>query len=179
VLPTSSKKVSIGNLVNIQFKQKLLPFIQESSAEISSKNVFVSIYNKELEKSKIIGNDINKIWVFEIESISEGKAIGSLTIVANNEQTFDLIKQAIPVLQSIKFSDIDTLLTEIDPITGYTEHPDPGIKDSESPGSGGPPPPPGSGGPPPPPGSGGPPPPPGSGGPPPPPGSGGPPPPPG
>jgi len=171
VLPTSSKKVSIGNLVNIQFKQKLLPFIQESSAEISSKNFFVSIYNKELEKSKIIGNDINKIWVFEVESISEGKAIGSLTIVANNEQTFDLIKQAIPVLQSIKFSDVDILSPE-----KYPSHEHPAtepkkiIEGSEPNGSGGPPPPPGSGGPPPPPGSGGPPPPPGSGGPPPPPG---------
>jgi len=175
VLLTSSKKVSIGNLVNIQFKQKLLPFIQESTAEISSKNFFVSIYNKEIEKSKIIGNDINKIWVFEIESISEGKAIGSLTIVANNEQTFDLIKQAIPVLQSIKFSDADILSEGKRPIIERPpQEPEKTIKGSEPNGSGG-----GSGGPPPPPGSGGPPPPPGSGGPPPPPGSGGPPPPPG
>ena len=102
ILSSTAKKVSLGNSIKIQFKQKVLPFIQDSSAEIYSRASFVSIYNKEFEK-KNIKNDINKIWVFELESSTGEKATGNLTIVANNEQTFNLLKEEIRVIQNIDF----------------------------------------------------------------------------
>ena len=181
ILSSTAKKVSLGNSIKIQFKQKVFPFIQDSSAEIYSRASFVSIYNKEFENKKNIKNDINKIWVFELESSTDEKATGNLTIVANNEQTFNLLKEEVRILQNIDFP-----LTQPSPNTEKNKTIEEGELDIKTddgppppPDSGGPPPPPDSGGPPPPPGSGGPPPPPGSGGPPPPPGSGGPPPPPG
>ena len=154
ILSSTAKKVSLGNSIKIQFKQKVLPFIQDSSAEIYSRASFVSIYNKEFEKKKNIKNDINKIWVFELESSTGEKATGNLTIVANNEQTFNLLKEEIRVIQNIDFP-----LTQSYPDREKEktiEEGESNIKNDD-----GPPPPPGSGGPPPPPGSGGPPPPPG------------------
>ena len=175
ILSSTAKKVSLGNSIKIQFKQKVFPFIQDSSAEIYSRASFVSIYNKEFENKKNIKNDINKIWVFELESSTGEKATGNLTIVANNEQTFNLLKEEVIVLQNIDFSS-----TQLSPNVEKDKTIEQGVSDiktddgpdSDSYGGTppGPPPPPGSGGPPPPPGSGGPPPPPGSGGPPPPPG---------
>ena len=49
ILSSTAKKVSLGNSIKIQFKQKVFPFIQDSSAEIYSRDPFVSIYNKEFE----------------------------------------------------------------------------------------------------------------------------------
>jgi hypothetical protein len=166
ILSTTAKKITLGNSIKVQFKQKLFPFMQDSSAEISSRDSFVSIYNKEFDNKKDIKNDINKIWVFEMESTSDEKVIGNLTIVANNEQTFNLLKEAVPVLQSIDYSSTQISSTPKKRNIKESEVSDKNTQeDTTPPGSGGPPPP-GSGGPPPP-GSGGPPPP-GSGGPPPP-----------
>ena len=166
ILSSTAKKVSLGNSIKIQFKQKVFPFIQDSSAEIYSRASFVSIYNKEFENKKNIKNDINKIWVFELESSTGEKATGNLTIVANNEQTFNLLKEEVIVLQNIDFSS-----TQLSPNVEKDKTIEQGVSDiktddgpdSDSYGGTppGPPPPPGSGGPPPPPGSGGPPPPPG------------------
>ena len=174
ILSSTAKKVSLGNSIKIQFKQKVFPFIQDSSAEIYSRDPFVSIYNKEFENKKNIKNDINKIWVFELESSTGEKITGNLTIVANNEQTFNLLKEEAIVLQNIDYSS-----TPLSPNVEKDKNIEQGVSDvktddgpdTDSYGGTppGPPPPPGSGGPPPPPGSGGPPPPPGSGGPPPPP----------
>ena len=145
ILSSTAKKVSLGNSIKIQFKQKVLPFIQDSSAEIYSRASFVSIYNKEFENKKIIKNDINKIWVFELESSTDEKATGNLTIVANNEQTFNLLKEEVRILQNIDFP-----LTQPSPNTEKNKTIEEGELDIKT--DDGPPPPPGSGGPPPPPG---------------------------
>jgi len=106
VLKTSPKKVLIGSSIKIQFKQKLFPFVQDSSAEISSKNLFTTIFNKKLLNSDSIKTDINKIWIFEVDSSNDDKVVGSLTIIANNEQTFNLLKDSITDLNKINFSNI-------------------------------------------------------------------------
>ena len=150
ILATTAKKITLGNSIKVQFKQKLFPFMQDSSAEISSRGSFVSIYNKEFDNKKDIKNDINKIWVFEIDSTSDEKVIGNLTIVANNEQTFNLLKEAVPVLQSIDYSSTQISSTPTKKNIKKSEVSDKNTReDTIPPGSGGPPPP-GSGGPPPP-----------------------------
>ena len=74
--------------------------------------------------------------------------------MANNEQTFNLLKEEVRILQNIDFP-----LTQPSPNTEKNKTIEEGELDIKT--DDGPPPPPGSGGPPPPPGSGGPPPPPG------------------
>ncbi|MDA7547976.1 hypothetical protein N8812_02640 [Acidimicrobiia bacterium] len=150
ILSTTAKKITLGNSIKVQFKQKLFPFMQDSSAEISSRASFVSIYNKEFDNKKDIKNDINKIWVFELDSASDEKVIGNLTIVANNEQTFNLLKDAVPVLQNIDYSSTQPSSTPKKKNIKESEVSDKNTQeDTTPPGSGGPPPP-GSGGPPPP-----------------------------
>jgi len=165
VLQTSSKKVSLGNSVQIQYKQKPFPFVQNSTAEIKSKSLFVSNSNKEFLDKKDVKNDINKVWIFVLESSNEEKVEGNLFITANNEQTFNLLKNEVTSLQNFNFPMTDEM-PKTTSIKGSVE------KDDSTPpppsGPGTPPPPSGPGTPPPPSGPGTPPPPSGPGTPPPP-----------
>ena len=141
VLLPSSKNVSLANSLKIQYKQKLFPFIQESSAELSSRNNFISIYNKAFESKKAIDPDINKLWIFEMESGDGSSAVGSITIVANNEQTFDLLKDSLKT--GFALSDFSNIRPGDATIAPGWHAPEPDSTFDEDDGSGGPPPPPG------------------------------------
>lgn len=91
-LAVSNKKTALSNSLRIIFKQKMLPFLQDSSAEIKSDNTFYSSYNKSPNKSYLISPDINKLWILEANSYLNNVATGSLYVISNNEEAFDQLK---------------------------------------------------------------------------------------
>ena len=173
ILSTGNKRVSLSGSTSVQFNQKLIPFIQESTASIVSKTLFISGFNKSPEQKMQINPDINNLWVFEIESSNEESVLGNLIVVSNNEQTFNTIKDNVATsIRLINFQDLvvssktkkelkkkDFTIKGTGKEKGEVKTIEP--PSTTAPGSGTPPPPPGSGTPPPPPGSGTPPPPPG------------------
>ena len=178
ILSTGNKKVGLSGSTSVQFNQKLIPFIQESTASIVSKTSFISGFNKSPEQKMLINPDINNLWVFEIESSNEESVLGNLIVVSNNEQTFNTIKDN--VASSMRLINVQDLVVstktkkelkkkvftikesgkdkgkEVDAIDiPKTTTPPPGSGTPPSPPGSGtppPPPPPGSGTPPPPPG---------------------------